>query len=116
MDPKRIVETVKESVSEAKGKVERVAAHAQEVVAAGAQTLAAAKEVVDGARRETADVLTRKKDELKQTLKQGAEQVGEKLSRITQMTRKEQAAARKAEVKAKKRAAREQDAEEPAAT
>ena len=90
--------------------------HGQEVVKAGVETLSAAKNVVADAGRETAEVLSRKKEELKQTLKDGAAQVGEKLARIAQPTRKEQALARKAEVKAKKRAKQENATDEAQAT
>lgn len=112
MSAKGIVETVKEGVGEAKSKVEMVVAHGKEVVKAGAQTAQAARDVVAGAGREAAEVVARTKDELKRTLKDGAAQVGERLSRIATPNRREQAAARKAEVKAKKqrsRAARESD-------
>lgn len=102
MNPKSLVESVKEGVSEARSKVEMVTAHGQEVVKTGAKTLHAAKEVVIEGAREAVQVATRTKDELKRTLKEGATQVGEKLSRLATPTRKEQAAARKVEIKAKK--------------
>jgi hypothetical protein len=103
MNPKDVVASVKEGVSEAKGKAAMVAAHGQEVVKTGVETLQAAKNVIVDAGRETAQVLTRTKDELKRTLTDGASQVGDKLSRIATPNRREQAQARKAEVKQKKR-------------
>jgi hypothetical protein len=103
MSSKTVVESVKAGVADAKTKVEQVAAHGQEAVKASAQVLAAAKEVVDEARRDTAKVLSRSKDKLKKTLKEGAAQVGDKLANIANPTRREQAAARKAEVKSKKK-------------
>ncbi len=102
MNPKSIVESVKESVAEARSKVEMVTAHGQEAVKTGARTLQAAKGVVVEGGREAVQVAIRTKEELKRTLKDGVAQVGEKLSRLTTPTRKEEALARKLEVKAKK--------------
>lgn len=107
MNPKSIVESVKEGVAEARSKVEMVAAHSQDVVKTGAQTLHAAKGVVVEAGREAAQLAVKTKDELKRTLKEGASQLGEKMARIATPTRREEAAARKLEVKAKKQRKRE---------
>jgi hypothetical protein len=111
MDRKKLVDSVKETVVEAKSKVERVAAHSQEVVKAGVETLTQAKQVVGNARREAAGVVSRTKEELKRTLKEGAAQVGDRIAHLAQATRKEQAESRKAEVKAKKRARKQAQAE-----
>jgi hypothetical protein len=110
MKPKDVVESVKEGVSEAKSKAAMVASHGQEVVKTGVETLQAAKNVIVEAGRETAQVLSRGKDELKRTLKEGASHVGDKLSRIATPNRREQAQALKAEVKQKKREKRMGDA------
>lgn len=104
MSKETIVETVKEAVAGARSKAEVVGARSKDVLETGVQTLQAAKEVVVTAGRQAAEVLANTKDELKRTLKQGAAEVGDKLARIATATRKEQAKARKAEVKAKKRA------------
>lgn len=110
MNRESLVETVKGGVAQARSKAGMVAAHGQEVVKVGMQTLQAAGKVVKGARREAAQMLDRTRDELKKTLVEGAVQVGEKLSRIASPTRKEQAEAHKAEIKAKKRQRRAQQA------
>lgn len=118
MNPKSIVGSVKEGVAEARSKVGMVTAHGQDAVRTGARTLQAAKGVVVQGGREAVQIAIRTKDELKRTLKDGVAQVGEKLSRLTTPTRKEEAFARKLEVKAKKqrkRAAMEDEAS-PAAS
>lgn len=94
-----------------KDKVELVKAHAPDVVKTGVDTLRAAQEVVAGARREAGLVLEKTKDGLRRTLKEGADKIGQKLANIATPTRKEQAEARKEEVKAKKRAKRSEAAE-----
>ncbi|HUR41478.1 MAG TPA: hypothetical protein VM240_09965 [Verrucomicrobiae bacterium] len=81
-----LIETVKAKAALAR-------AHAPDVIQTGVETLRAAKGVVTGAR-----------DELKRTLKEGAQKIGEKLAHIATPTRKEVAEMNKAEVKAKKRA------------
>lgn len=98
-----------------KHKVELVKAHAPDVVKTGVDTLRAAQEVVAGARREAGLVLEKTKDGLKRTLKEGADKIGQKLANIATPTRKEQAEARKEEVKAKKRARRAEAAPQAAA-
>ena len=102
-----------------KDKVELVKAHAPGVVQTGVETLKAAQEVVKGARREAGEVFDRTKDQLKQTFKDGASRIGQKLANIATPTHKEAAEARKEEVKAKKRAkrarAKRQEQGEPAA-
>lgn len=95
-------------VSTVKEKASLVAAHAPDVVKTGAETLKAAREVVDHSRRDAKLLLERTRDELKQTLKQGADQVRHKLAHLAEPTHKEQAEAKKAAVKAKKRARRAQ--------
>lgn len=102
MNQKSIIESVKEGVSEARSKAEMVAAHGQDVFKSGVGTAKALREVVVQAGRETVQLATRTKDELKRVLNDGAVQIGEKLVRIATPTRKEEAAARKAEVKALK--------------
>lgn len=87
-----IVESVKETV---KAKVGLVKAHAPEVMKTGVETLKAAKGVVDGAR-----------EELKKTLKDGADRIGHQIANLASMNHKEQAAVRKEAVKMKKRAKR----------
>jgi len=104
MNPKTLVGSVRDGVTEARNKVEMVAAHGQDVVKTGVQTLQAARGVVAEGGREAVQVLSRTRDELKKTLADGAAQVGDKLKLIATPTRREQAAARKAEVKQKKRA------------
>lgn len=90
-----IVESVKETVKE---KVELVKAHAPEVVKTGVETVKAAQGVVAGAR-----------EELKKTLKQGAEKIGHQIANIASLNRKEQAEVRKEARKAKKRAKRAEE-------
>lgn len=102
MSANKIVETVKDAVAEAKGKVELIGAHGKDVIHTGAQTLQAAKSVVVEGGHQTAQVLANTKDELQRTLKDGVAQIGHKLSNLTTPTHKEAAAARKAEVKEKK--------------
>lgn len=97
-----IVETVKDVVADARSKLEMFGAHGQEVLQTGVQTLQAAKDVVAAGGRDAVQVLSHTGEELQRTLKDGAAQIGEKLSRIATPTRKEQAASRKAEVKARK--------------
>jgi hypothetical protein len=112
----KIVETVKDAVAEARSKAGLVGAHGKDVLETGAQTLHAAREVVAEAGRQAAQVVTQTRDELKRTLREGAAQIGDKLARIATPTRKEQAAAHKAEVKAKKQRKRAaQDDAPPAA-
>ena len=114
MNPKSVVESVKEKVGQARSTVGMVAAHGQDAIKAGAQTAREAKNVVVEAGREIAEVASRRKEELKQTLKDGASQIGGKLSRLTTPTRKEQAALRKAEVKAKKQQKRAESSDDAA--
>ena len=83
-----LIGTVKEKVDLAK-------AHAPDVVKTGVDTI-----------RQAAQVLDRAKEEVKQTLKGGADKIRHQIANLTTMTRKEQAEARKEEVKAKKRAKR----------
>lgn len=83
-----LIDTVKQKVDLAK-------AHAPEVVKTGVETIRAAAQVLD-----------RAKEEVKQTLKGGAEKIRHQVANLTTMTRKEQAEAKKEEVKAKKRAKR----------
>lgn len=89
-----------------KEKVELVRAHAPGVLQSGVETLRAAQQVVAGAGREAGEMLDRTKDQLKQTLRDGASRIGQKLANIATPTRKEVAEARKEEVKAKKRSKR----------
>ncbi len=110
MTSNKIVETVKDAVAEAKSKVELVGAHGKDVIQTGAQTLQAAKEVVAEGGREAAQVLTNTKQELQRTLKEGAAQISDKLSRIATPTHKEEAATRKVAVKEKKQRKRSESA------
>jgi hypothetical protein len=82
-------------IGNVKDKVELVKAHAPDVLKTGVDTI-----------REARQVLDRTKDELKKTLKQGAEKIGHQLANLATPTRKEQAEAKKEEVKEKKRARR----------
>ena len=102
MNSQSLVESVQHGVSEAKTKVEMVAAHGKDVVETGASTLRAAKDVVMAGGREAVGVAGRTRDELVRTLKDGFAKVGDKLSRIATPTRKESAVAKKIEVRAKK--------------
>lgn len=102
MNTSKIVETVKDAVSGAKGKVDLIKAHGQDVIQTSAHTLQAAKDVVVEGGQETAKVLTHTREELQRTLKEGAEKLGHKLSHLATPTRKEQAEAHKAEIKEKK--------------
>lgn len=102
MTADKIVDTVTDAISEARSKVEMVGAHSRDVLKAGTQTLHSAREVVAQAGRDAAELLSHTRDELKRTLKEGAVQIGERLSRLATPTRKEEAMARKLEVKAKK--------------
>jgi hypothetical protein len=102
MKSTEVIETVKSNLADAKSKGGMIVAHGQDIVHTGVETLKAAKDVVVGAGREALDVATRAKDELKRTLTEGASQVGHKVSHLATPTHKEEAAARKAEVKAKK--------------
>lgn len=106
-----IVDTVKDTFAEAKRKAEMVGAHSQDVLKVGSQTLQAAKEVVVKAGHDAAEVVSNAREELKRTLKEGAAQMGDRLSRIATPTRMEEAIARKVEVKAKKRRKREEQNE-----
>lgn len=98
-----LVDSVKERLVAARSKAEIVGAHGQDVLKLGSQTLLAAKEVVRQARYDTATVLSAASDDLKRTLKEGVAQIGDRLSRLTTPTRKEEAIARKVEVKARKK-------------
>ncbi|AXQ29976.1 hypothetical protein D0B54_15400 [Solimonas sp. K1W22B-7] len=111
MTTNKIVETVKDAVAEAKSKVELVGAHGKDVIQTGAQTLQAAREVVADGGREAAQVLTNTRQELQRTLKEGATQIGDQLSRIATPTHKEEATSRKAAVKEKKQRKRSRQAE-----
>lgn len=93
---KGIIESVKD-------KVGMVVTHGKDVVKTGAEALREAKGVIDHSRQDVAAVLARTKDELTQTLKDGAGRVVEKVQRLNTPTHKELAEAKKAEVKAKKR-------------
>lgn len=114
----KIVDTVRDAIAGARNKAELVGAHSQDVLKLGSQTLQAAKGVVVQAGHDAAEVLSHTRDELKRTLKEGAAQMGDRLSRIATPTRKEEAVARKLEVKAKKRRKRAAQSEsaEPTGT
>ncbi len=107
MTAAKIVESIRETFTSATSKAKMVGAHSQDVAKVGARTLRAAKDVVTQCGRDTAQVLSRSREELKRTLIEGAAEVGERLSRIATPTRKEEALARKLEVKAKKKRSRE---------
>ncbi len=108
MSAAEIVDSVKGALSEARSKAQMVGAHSQDVLKVGSQTLRAAKEVVVQAGRDTANVLSHSRDELKRTLQEGGAQMRDRLSRLATPNRKEEALARKLEVKAKKRRKREE--------
>ena len=108
MKERNLVQIAQARVSDARSTAEMVAAHGQDVVQTGIETLQAARTVVKDAGREAIDLLTRTNDNLRKTLKEGVDRVGGKISRIATPTHKEQAEARKAEIKAKKRAKAEQ--------
>lgn len=103
MNSHSLLESVKRSVSEVKSKVELAKAHSRDVVETGASALIGAKDVVVDGGREAAQVASRTKQEFVRKVKEGIAQVGDKLSRITTPTRKEEAIARKMEVRAKKK-------------
>ena len=107
MTAAQIVDNVKDAVAGARSKALMVGAHSQDVLKVGTQTLQAAREVVAQARRDAGELLSHTRDELKRTLQEGAAQMGDRLSRIATPTRKEEALARKLEVKEKKRKKRE---------
>lgn len=98
-----VVDAVKNRIGAAKGTAEMVGAHLLDVIKLGSQTLLSSKNVIRQARQDTATVIFNARDELKRTLKDGAAQIGNRLARLTTATRKEEALARKSEVKQKKR-------------
>lgn len=97
-----MVDDVRKRHGAASNNAEMVAAHLQDVFRLGSQTLHAAQDVVRQARRDTAGVLSTAGGELKRTLRDGVAQIGGRLARLATPTRKEEAIARKVEVKQKK--------------
>lgn len=114
MNAREVVDSIKQHVGETRGKVVMAAAHGQDVIHTGGETLRAARQIVVTASREAASLVIRTRDDLVVTLKQGASQVADKLSRLTTPTRKEVAMARKAQVKEKKKRKRAEAARDPA--
>ncbi|TDU23324.1 hypothetical protein DFR24_4850 [Panacagrimonas perspica] len=109
MNPTSIIESAKENVAAGRSKVTLVLSHGQDLVQSGTQTLHCAKDVLLGAGHDIKKVVVRTKDELRRTLQEGRERLHHKLTNIATPTRKEAAAARKVDVKAKKQ--RKRDAE-----
>jgi hypothetical protein len=98
-----VVDAVRNRIDVAKDTAEMVGAHLRDVIKLGSQTLRNSRNVVRQARHDTATVLFAARDELRRTLKDGVAQIGDRLARLATPTRKEEALARKIEVKAKKR-------------
>lgn len=103
MTAHNLIDTVKDAVTDARSKAELVGAHSRGVLDLGSQTLQTAKDVIVQGGRDAVAVLVHTREELKRTLNEGVAQMGERLSRIATPTRKEEALARKTEVKDKKR-------------
>ena len=115
MTPSTIIESVRTNVISARAKAGLVATHGQDLLRTGVQTLRDARDVITSAGREVQDVAARAREELWTTLQTGRDQIGHKFTHLATPTRKEEAEARKLEVKARKqrkRAAAQQDAEE----
>lgn len=108
MEAKSIVDSVNQNVSNAKLQAQRIISHGEGVLNAGTQSLQSAKSVVVKGGRDVAQVVRETAEELKRTLREGVNDVGEKLSRIATPTHKEQWIDRKNAVKAKKRRKREE--------
>lgn len=108
MTPSTLIESVKHNLSTAQATAGMVVTHGQDLVKTGVDTLRSAQDVLAGARRDVASVVVRTRDELLTTFKEGREQIGYQLSHLATPTRKEQAQARKAEVKARKQRKRDQ--------
>ena len=108
MEAKSIVDSVSQNVSNAKLQAQRIISHGEGVLNAGTQSLQSARSVVVKGGRDVVHVVKETAEELKRTLKDGVNDVGEKLSRIATPTHKEQWIDRKNAVKAKKRRKREE--------
>ena len=111
MTSTNLFSTVKSGLSQARTKLDIVAAHGTQAFHTGVQTLETAKSVVVGAGSDTVAVLARAREDLKKTFAEGASQLGDQLVRIATPTHKEEAALRKAEVRRKKQAKREAEAQ-----
>lgn len=105
-----ILDTVKGGFAQARTTLDIVTAHSAQAFSTGVQTLEQARTVVVTARTDTAAVLARARDELVKTFADGASSLGDQLVRIATPTHKEQAELRKAEVRRKKQAKREEAA------
>jgi hypothetical protein len=112
MTPTPLLSSVKQGLAQARIKIDLVTAHSAEVFHTGVETLEAARSVVIGAGNDTVAVIARARQDLKQTLSDGASRLGHQLVRIATPTHEEQAALRKDEVKRKKRAKRAQAADD----
>ncbi|EIT68901.1 MULTISPECIES: hypothetical protein [Hydrocarboniphaga] len=108
MEAKSIVDSVNDNVSNAKLQAQRLISHGEGVLNAGTQSLQSAKAVVVKGGKDVVHVVKETAEELKRTLKEGVNDVSEKLSRIATPTHKEQWIDRKNAVKAKKRRKREE--------
>lgn len=106
-----LLDTVKGGFAQARTTLDIVTAHGAQAFSTGVQTLEQARTVVVTARTDTAAVLSRARDELVKTFADGAASLGNQLVRIATPTHKEQAELRKAEVRRKKRAKREEAAQ-----
>lgn len=89
-----------------------IVTHGQDLIQTGVETLRTAASVLAGARRELHVVAVRTRGELRTTFLDGQLQLKHKLSHLAVPTRKEQAAAHKADVKAKKLRKRSEKAHE----
>lgn len=103
MSTEALIETAKQRGTQARGQAGMIAAHARDVAVTGIEVLRSARDVVIGAHGEALALLARTADELRRTLREGVARVRGKLARIATPTHKEQALARKAQIKAKKR-------------
>ena len=82
MEAKSIVYSVNQNVSNAKLQAQRIISHGEGVLNAGTQSLQSAKSVVVKGGRDVVQVVRDTAEELKRTLREGVNDVGEKLSRI----------------------------------
>jgi uncharacterized phage infection (PIP) family protein YhgE len=109
MNPTSLFESAKQGVATGRSKAILVLNHGQDLVQSGTQTLHSARDVLLGAGLEIKKVIVRTQDELRSTLAEGRERLRHKLANIATPTRKEEAAARKMRVKAKKQRKRDAD-------
>ncbi len=102
MNPSQIIGSAKDLVSETRSTASLINAHRRDLAKTGVQILQAAKEVVVEGGRESVRLFGRTCSELQRTLSDGVDQIRYKLAHIKTPTHKEQAEARKVEIKGKK--------------